>query len=109
MEKFLRSTGSQVSSEAASRVAAMRAKLDTLQARKSDRERAVYADNRDWGEVTDMRLIQRRLEDINELKVRRARTMRKIQISPFFHLIFSIFYAFDSPSLSAHSLSPCHQ
>ena len=80
MEKFLRSTGSQVSNEAASRVAAMRAKLDTLKARKSDRERAVYADNRDWGEVTDMRLIQRRLEDINELKVRRAPLSRPLSI-----------------------------
>ena len=71
MENFLRSTGSHISSDAASRVAAMKATLDTLRARKSDRERAVYSDTRDWGEVTDMRLIQRRLEDINALKVRR--------------------------------------
>ena len=69
VEEFLRTTGSRVSSEVQGQVTNLKAKLTKLRSRQAERERSVYSDTRDWGEVTDMRLIKQRLEDINELKV----------------------------------------
>ena len=69
VEEFLRSTGSRVSSELESLISSMKSKLEKLRLRKSELERNVYSDTRDWGEVTDMSLIKKRLMDINDLKL----------------------------------------
>ena len=69
VEEFLRSTGSRVSNELESLIVSMKSKLAKLRLRKTELERSVYSDTRDWGEVTDKHAIKQRLMDITEIKM----------------------------------------